>query len=73
MGPLLLRAAARHDINEASHWYDQRRIGLGEEFLGELGRTLERIQQSPEVYEGRASFRAARSRPAISLLRVLLF
>ena len=51
MGPLLFRAAARHDINEASYWYEQRRTGLGEEFLGELDRTFERIQISPEMYD----------------------
>jgi len=33
MPPLTLRPVARAEIDEAYHWYEERRAGLGEEFL----------------------------------------
>jgi hypothetical protein len=30
---VVFRVAARHEVEEAAAWYDQRRQGLGEEFL----------------------------------------
>ncbi|MBI3839319.1 MAG: type II toxin-antitoxin system RelE/ParE family toxin [Planctomycetia bacterium] len=35
---------------EAAVWYDDRRLGLGDEFLDELGQVLERIQAAPASF-----------------------
>ena len=41
---------AELDIAEAYVWYESRRIGLGEEFLGSVDAALERICRQPMIY-----------------------
>jgi toxin ParE1/3/4 len=36
------------DAADAAVWYDDQRIGLGEEFLDELKVVLDRVRQAPE-------------------------
>jgi plasmid stabilization system protein ParE len=45
---LLLRPAAEVDLAAACNWYEQRRAGLGMEFLDETARALRELKQEPE-------------------------
>jgi toxin ParE1/3/4 len=38
------------DIDSAYAWYEGKRSGLGQRFLGELDVLLQRIQDNPEMY-----------------------
>ncbi|NLS92551.1 MAG: type II toxin-antitoxin system RelE/ParE family toxin [Planctomycetaceae bacterium] len=38
------------DIGEICRWYNERRVGLGQEFVEELYATLSRIEADPELY-----------------------
>ena len=51
MLPLLLREEARKDIDEAHGWYNDRRPGLGSEFLAIVRSTLESIERAPSQYQ----------------------
>jgi plasmid stabilization system protein ParE len=44
----LLRSADAEAI-EAAVWYDDRRAGLGDEFLTELDRTFQRLCEAPQA------------------------
>jgi plasmid stabilization system protein ParE len=44
---LLLRAEAKVDIREAYDWYEERRPGLGKEFLGAVRKTLKEVESAP--------------------------
>jgi hypothetical protein len=52
------------DLDEASKWYDERKSGLGAEFLQECKSALDRIKQRPEQVaadtEGLRSMRISR-------------
>ncbi len=48
--PLVFQAGVRDEIDEAYAWYEEQRRGLGEEFLAEVQRVLDRIEQNPEIY-----------------------
>lgn len=50
MRPLHVRDAARGDLQEAFRWYEERRTGLGREFVQAVRDKLEAIEQSPEQY-----------------------
>jgi toxin ParE1/3/4 len=45
---VLVRPAAEADLAAARDWYEQRRAGLGLEFLDEVARALHELQQGPE-------------------------
>ena len=47
---ILFRPAAAADVEDAYAWYEGQRIGLGEEFLAELGATLARVLANPRQY-----------------------
>ena len=47
---LILAPEAEQDISEAYDWYEQRRPGLGEEFLGCVDACIQRICRSPELF-----------------------
>ena len=38
------------DLAEAYAWYQQKRLGLGDEFLGAVDACVERIRLSPQMY-----------------------
>jgi plasmid stabilization system protein ParE len=44
---LLLRPAAAADVEAAYRWYEHQRVGLGEEFLAAVRRTLKTITAHP--------------------------
>ena len=47
---LELHPEAQAELRSAALWYDERRPGLGEEFIAEVSATLDRIGDAPESY-----------------------
>ncbi len=50
MTKLLIRANAKHDIVEASSWYERQRPGLGTAFLHELDTAIARVVENPAQF-----------------------
>ena len=48
---LILAPEAAQDIDEAYGWYDDRRAGLGEDFLGCVDACIQAICRTPEMHE----------------------
>jgi len=48
--PLIYRVEVRDELDEAYAWYEERRSGLGEEFLKEVQSRLDLIQANPEIH-----------------------
>jgi plasmid stabilization system protein ParE len=46
----LIRPAAAADVEEAYRWYEQQRVGLGEEFLAAVDAKLRDIAAHPSAY-----------------------
>lgn len=58
--PLISEPEADLDVEEAFHWYEERRDGLGTEFLDELRAAYSRILSGPLKYQDlRAGVRCA--------------
>ena len=47
---LIVAAEAEHDLAEAYAWYEQRGLGLGEEFLVCVDACVQRILRLPESF-----------------------
>jgi toxin ParE1/3/4 len=47
---LELHPEARAELRSAALWYDERRPGLGDEFISEVSAALDRIGNAPESY-----------------------
>jgi toxin ParE1/3/4 len=47
---LVLRSVAKFEFDEATDWYEQRRVGLGAKFVAQVQRVLDRISEFPESY-----------------------
>jgi plasmid stabilization system protein ParE len=47
---LALAPEAERDIAEAYAWYEDRRVGLGEEFLSRLEARIQAILRAPEAH-----------------------
>ena len=47
---LELHPEARAELRSAALWYDERRTGLGDEFIAEVSGTFDRIGNAPESY-----------------------
>jgi plasmid stabilization system protein ParE len=47
---VIVRPAAAADIEDAYQWYELRRPGLGEEFLGALTVTRDQVLEQPEAF-----------------------
>ena len=47
---LVVRREAEADAAQAFRWYEERRPGLGEEFLGVVDNALAVIERSPETF-----------------------
>ena len=45
-----VRPAAAADLAEAKAWYDDKRPGLGDEFLAAIGDAFTRLEQNPEQF-----------------------
>lgn len=48
--PIVLRAAAEAEFDEAFDWYERQRAGLGPEFLAEVQRVFDRIAANPVLH-----------------------
>ncbi len=57
-----LHPEARVELRAAANWYDERRAGLGDEFMAELSALLTRIGAMPEAFPSWPRTSAARSR-----------
>jgi toxin ParE1/3/4 len=47
---LILAPEVEQDISEAYAWYEQRRPGLGEEFLSCVEACIEQVCRTPDLY-----------------------
>lgn len=47
---LIIAPEAQQDLDEAYAWYESRRAGLGEEFLGSVDACVQRIWRMPMMY-----------------------
>ena len=47
---VVFRHAARREFDEAALWYEQRRSGLGAEFVTEINRAVYLAAESPECF-----------------------
>ena len=47
---LILLPEAEQDITEAYYWYQERELGLGEEFLRCIDASIQFIERNPEIY-----------------------
>ncbi len=47
---LIIGPEAQHDIDDAYKWYEDRRHGLGEEFLTCIDASIQTICRTPELY-----------------------
>jgi plasmid stabilization system protein ParE len=47
---LELHPEARAELRSAALWYDERRPGLGDEFIAEVSAAFDRIGKGPESY-----------------------
>ncbi len=47
---VVFRRAARHDFDEAASWYDERRAGLGGEFMIEIDRAVSMASNNPRHF-----------------------
>jgi plasmid stabilization system protein ParE len=48
--PIAIGFEATDEVDTAYRWYENQRVGLGEEFLAILLGQLERIQENPEAW-----------------------
>lgn len=48
--PLVFRAAARTEFDNAAMWYDNQRAELGTEFVGEGQKIFDTISNQPDRY-----------------------
>ena len=48
--PVVFRAAARIEFDEAGDWYETRRAGLGASFAAAIQAVLDQIAAQPELY-----------------------
>ena len=47
---LIFTAEVEQDLQEAYDWYERRRFGLGEDFIGCVDASIELIRRHPELY-----------------------
>ena len=48
---MVFRPEAERDLTEAYGWYEDQRVGLGEEFLSCVEAAIESVKRNPEMYE----------------------
>lgn len=46
----VVRHIARRDIEDARDWYELQQAGVGQEFVDEVGATLNRVRGNPDAY-----------------------
>lgn len=50
---LIIKSEAEQDLVQAALWYNEQRIGLGEEFLKVVGEKIKVIAENPYLFEVR--------------------
>ncbi|MGH9623581.1 MAG: type II toxin-antitoxin system RelE/ParE family toxin [Bryobacteraceae bacterium] len=48
--PIRVRPEATRDLEDAAAWYEKQSRGLGQEFLDEVRRCLQRVAEQPDLY-----------------------
>jgi plasmid stabilization system protein ParE len=48
--PVRIRDEAEVDLSDAAIWYEQQRVGLGQEFLDQALSVLETLPDNPNLY-----------------------
>jgi plasmid stabilization system protein ParE len=48
--PLNFHPAVRGEVDDGYRWYEQRRVGLGQDFLNEVDRVVAEIAANPARY-----------------------
>ena len=48
--PLVFRAAAQREFDEAAVWYEEQRPGLGSDFVERVHTVLDKVAQQPNHY-----------------------
>jgi len=48
--PVRIREEAEVDLSDAAIWYEQQRLGLGQEFLGQVQSVLDSLPDHPNMY-----------------------
>jgi plasmid stabilization system protein ParE len=48
---VILTIEAEQDLAEAYAWYEQQRVGLGEEFMAVVGECIRIVSTAPEAFE----------------------
>src|SRR5438309_288083 len=43
--------AVKQDVRRARMWYEDKRAGLGDEFMKEVHTVLDHVREHPEIYE----------------------
>jgi mRNA-degrading endonuclease RelE of RelBE toxin-antitoxin system len=56
---LIVKPEAIDDMSSGFYWYENKRAGLGSEFLDEVDEFYSRITQNPEHYQSHKNQRAA--------------
>ncbi len=54
---LIIAPEAQQDVDEAYYWYENRRLGLGEEFLGCVDACIQAICRMPELHDPQRPYR----------------
>lgn len=49
--PIVFHVNIEEEVKEAYRWYEKKREGLGEDFLGELEKVYERLSHTPEAHQ----------------------
>ncbi len=49
--PLVFHPAVRDEVDDAYRWYEQRRAGLGDDFLAAIEEVFQRLRATPEVHQ----------------------
>ena len=53
-----LHLEARAELRRAALWYEERRLGLGDDFIAEVSTALERVAETPDSYPAWLGIRA---------------
>jgi len=47
--PVVFRRAARREFDEAALWYEERRAGLGSQFISEINHAIKLVVENPPL------------------------
>jgi hypothetical protein len=48
--PIEIHSQAFQEIEEAKRWYEQNAKGLGDQFIEQIERAMERVREFPEAW-----------------------